>query len=58
MTGYLDIYQTTKTLGSGFSAKVKLAHDPNTDKQFALKILSLENPENNAQTINLLRKEV
>ena len=43
--GTLDKYSLTKTLGSGFSAKVKLAHDE-SGKEFAIKIFDLKNAMN------------
>ena len=53
----IDQYTLEKTLGSGFSAKVKLASDPQGN-QYALKIFNLNNPQNNAKAIELLKKEV
>ena len=41
----IDQYTLEKTLGSGFSAKVKLASDPQGN-QYALKIFNLNNPQN------------
>ena len=58
ISGSLDNFKTTKTLGSGFSAKVKLAYDQETGKDYALKLFDLENPKNNKKAIELLRKEV
>ena len=43
--GTLDNYKLTKTLGSGFSAKVKLAHDE-SGKEFAIKIFDLKKEMN------------
>lgn len=57
MTSTIDGFQITKTLGSGFSAKVKLAVDDNGD-EYALKIFDLTNPKNNKKSIELLKKEV
>ena len=53
----IDEYTLEKTLGSGFSAKVKLASDPQGN-QYALKIFDLTNPQNNSKAIELLKKEV
>ena len=57
MTSTIDQFTLTKTLGSGFSAKVKLARDSN-DAEYALKIFDLTNPTNNKKAIDLLKKEV
>lgn len=57
MTSTIDNFTVTKTLGSGFSAKVKLAQDENNN-QYALKIFDLTNPRNNKKAIDLLKKEV
>ena len=53
----IDGYTLTKTLGQGFSAKVKLAHDSNGN-EYALKIFDLNNPKNNKKAMDLLKKEV
>jgi serine/threonine protein kinase len=53
----IDGFTLGKTLGSGFSAKVKLAHDE-TNAEYALKIFNLTNPHNNKKAIDLLKKEV
>ena len=53
----IDGYTLTKTLGQGFSAKVKLAHD-STGNEYALKIFDLNNPKNNKKAMDLLKKEV
>ena len=42
VTGHVDHLTVTRTLGSGFSSVVKLAYDPVSCTQYALKILSLE----------------
>ena len=57
MASTIDGFTITKTLGSGFSAKVKLATDSN-DAEYALKIFDLTNPQNNKKAIDLLKKEV
>ena len=44
-------------MGSGFSAKVKLATDPDGN-EFALKIFNRNNPDFNERAFNLLREEV
>ena len=46
-----------KTLGSGVSAKVKLAEDQEGNR-YAVKILKLDNPQNNENTIALIKQEV
>ena len=53
----IDGYTLTKTLGQGFSAKVKLAHD-SAGNEYALKIFDLTNPKNNKKAMDLLKKEV
>ena len=53
----IDGYTLTKTLGQGFSAKVKLAHD-SQGNEYALKIFDLNNPKNNKKAMDLLKKEV
>lgn len=45
VTGVLDKYKLTKTLGSGFSAKVKLAY-ADDGKEYAIKIFDLAKSEN------------
>ena len=57
MTSTIDGFTLSKTLGSGFSAKVKLAHDANND-EYALKIFDLTNPVNSKKAVDLLKKEV
>ena len=57
MTSTIDGFTLDKTLGSGFSAKVKLAHDAN-NAEYALKIFDLTKAANNAKAIELLKKEV
>merc|ERR1712038_638942 len=57
MTSMIDGFTLTKTLGSGFSAKVKLAQDE-SNAEYALKIFDLTNPQNNKKAIDLLKKEV
>ena len=51
VTGFLNHLTVTKTLGSGFSSVVKLAFDPVTCTQSALKILSLEEKSKNADLL-------
>jgi RIO-like serine/threonine protein kinase len=46
MTATVGQYTLGRTLGSGFSAKVKLGTDPQ-GAQFAVKIFRLDNPEFN-----------
>ena len=55
--GTLDQYSLTKTLGSGFSAKVKLAHDA-SGKEFAIKMFDLGNAMNDQRQMELIKKEV
>ena len=57
MTSAIDGYAISKTLGSGFSAKVKLATD-GANNEYALKIFDLTNPRNNKKALDLLKKEV
>ena len=44
MTSHIDGYAVGKTLGVGYSAKVKLATD-DAGNQYALKIFRYDNPE-------------
>ena len=53
----LDNYTLLKTLGSGVSAKVKLAKDQQGN-YFALKIFNLSNPQNNETAMQLVKSEV
>ena len=53
----LDKYNLTKTLGSGFSAKVKLAQTDAGD-EYAIKIFDLSNSQNNGRFMELLKSEV
>ena len=50
ITGTLEDgkYTLTKTLGTGFSAKVKLAHDKD-GKEYAIKIFDLNNEMNDTR---------
>ena len=57
MTSTVGQYTLGRTLGSGFSAKVKLGTNPSGD-QFAVKIFRLDNPEFNQRAFQLLRDEV
>ena len=47
VTGYLDNFAVTETLGEGFSSIVKLAVDPVAGTNYALKILNLEQTAQN-----------
>ena len=53
----LDGYQLTRTLGSGFSAKVKLAQDEH-GKQFAIKVFDLDNTERTKRKMHFVKQEV
>ena len=57
ITGTLDQYRLTKTLGSGFSAKVKLAYDQE-GKEFAIKIFDLTKTDNSERQMELVKQEV
>ena len=54
----LDNFSVIKTLGSGISAKVKLARRHEDNKEVALKIFKLDNPINDAQALKTLKQEV
>ena len=56
ITGILDQYSLTKTLGSGFSAKVKLATDKDGN-EYAIKIFNMENPMNDQRQMELIKQE-
>ena len=55
MTNVIDHYQIEKTLGAGFSAKVKLASDDKGNK-CALKIFNLRNPNMDKENLMNLAK--
>ncbi len=57
MTSTIDQYTLGKTLGSGFSAKVKLGQTPDGN-EVAVKIFRLDNPEFNKRAFQLLKDEV
>jgi serine/threonine protein kinase len=57
MPSTIDQYTCIKTLGSGISAVVKLATDPQ-GQYVALKIFSKSNPQNTAQALKTLQDEV
>ena len=57
MTSTIDGYQLSKTLGEGFSAKVKLATGPD-GKQYALKIFDLSKESNSKNAIRYMKEEV
>ena len=57
MTSTIDEYQLSKTLGEGFSAKVKLATGPD-GKQYALKIFDLSKESNSKTAIRYMKEEV
>ena len=57
MTSTIDGYQLSKTLGEGFSAKVKLATGPD-GKQYALKIFDLSKESNSKAAIRYMKEEV
>ena len=57
MTSTIGQYTLGRTLGSGFSAKVKEATS-SEGQQFAIKIFRLDNPEFNVRAFQLLRDEV
>ena len=57
MPSQIDQYTLLKTLGSGVSAKVKLAQDP-SGQQVALKVFDLTNPSCNEKILAALRREV
>ena len=57
MTTTLDNFTLGRTLGSGFSAKVKVGQAPD-GSEYALKIFDLANPNFNQRAFKLLREEV
>ena len=57
MTATLDGFTLGRTLGSGFSAKVKLGTSQD-GTEYALKIFRLDNPEFNSKAFKLLKEEV
>lgn len=58
MPSKLDHYTCVKTLGSGISAKVKLAIDHNTNQKVALKIFDRTLAFNTQKVFDTIRKEV
>jgi serine/threonine protein kinase len=57
MTATLDGFTLGRTLGSGFSAKVKLG-TAQDGTEYALKIFRLDNPQFNEKAFKLLKEEV
>jgi len=57
MPSIIGQYTLGRTLGSGFSAKVKLVTRAD-GKKFAMKIFRLDNPEFNVRAFQLLKDEV
>lgn len=57
MPSQIDEYTCHQTLGSGISAKVKLAINPQGHR-FAIKIFDKANPQNSAQSLKTLKQEV
>ena len=55
--GRIGKYYVTKKIGQGFSAKIKLAHDDESNK-FALKIFDKRKEDNDVKAMKLLRDEV
>lgn len=57
MTSTLDSYTVGRTLGSGFSAVVKVGTNP-AGEEFALKIFRRDNAKFDARAFELLKREV
>ena len=57
MTSFIDSYTLGRTLGEGFSAKVKVGVAPD-GTEYALKIFDLDNPKFNSKAFKLLQEEV
>jgi len=57
MTSTIDQFTVGRTLGSGFSAKVKLG-TAQDGTEYALKIFRLDNPNFNERAFKLLKEEV
>ena len=57
VTGTIGNFQLTKKLGSGFSAKVKLAHTAD-GHEYALKIFDLTRQSNDKNFIGMLKEEI
>ena len=57
ITGILDKYSLTKTLGCGFSAKVKLGIDEEGN-EFAIKIFDMDDKRNSKRQMELIKQEV
>lgn len=58
MPSHIGPYKLIKTLGSGVTAKVKLAENEIDGSKVALKVFDLSNPANNQRARDLLKKEV
>ena len=58
MPSTIDHFTLDRTLGSGFSAKVKLATSSKDGEKYALKIFRLDNPNFDARQFKLLKEEV
>ena len=58
MPSKIDKYVCTRTLGSGISAKVKLATDQTNGQQVALKIFDMTLPYNTKKVLETIKKEV
>ena len=56
-SGAIDNYTVGKTLGEGYSAKVKLAVDEEGN-QVALKIFDLTDPEISDKAVKFVKQEV
>ena len=57
MTATLDGFTLGRTLGTGFSAKVKIGTAAD-GTEYALKIFQLDNPSFNERAFRLLKEEV
>jgi len=58
MPSKIDNYVCTRTLGSGGSAKVKLATNQANGEQVALKIFNMSLPSNTKKIMETIKKEV
>jgi len=58
MPSKIDNYVCTRTLGSGISAKVKLATNQANGQQVALKIFDMSLPYNTKKVLETIKKEV
>ena len=58
MASTLDTYNVVRTLGKGYTAKVKLVQDPETEAVYAAKIMMPNSDQQRASFLDLMNREV